>query len=79
MIDKLPRDSTEEYNTQNLRKKLGISQTLYYKYLRLERYGMDKSEKKQSDIDAVRKVFEYKGFKKGSRIIYMMMPDIVAG
>ena len=77
MIDKLPRDSTEEYNTQNLRKKLGISQTLYYKYLRLERYGMEKSEKKQSDIEAVRKVFEYKGFKKGSRIIYMMMPDIV--
>ena len=77
IIDKLPRDSAEEYTTSNIRAKIGISQTLYYKYLRLERFGMEQDKKKLSDIEAVRKVFEYKGFKKGSRQIYMMMPSIV--
>lgn len=77
MIDKLPRDAAGEYKTQTIREKLGISQTAYYKYLRRERYGMVKADKALSDIEAVRKVFEYKGFKKGSRQIYMLMPKIV--
>lgn len=75
MIDKLPRDA--EYTTQAIREKLGISQTSYYKYLRRERYGMQKADKALSDIEAVRKVFDYKGFKKGSRQIYMLMPKVV--
>lgn len=77
MIDKLPRDAAGEYTTQAIREKLGISQTSYYKYLRRERYGMQKSDKALSDIAAVRKVFDYKGFKKGSRQIYMLMPKVV--
>lgn len=77
MIDKLSRDAAGEYTTQAIREKLGISQTSYYKYLRRERYGMQKSDKALSDIEAVRKVFDYKGFKKGSRQIYMLMPKVV--
>jgi transposase InsO family protein len=77
MIDTLPRDAAGEYTTQAIREKLGISQTSYYKYLRRERYGMQKSDKALSDIAAVRKVFDYKGFKKGSRQIDMLMPKVV--
>lgn len=77
MIDKLPRDAAGEYKTQTIREKLGISQNAYYKYLHRERYGMVKADKALSDIEAVRKVFEYKGFKKGSRQIYMLMPKVV--
>lgn len=77
VIDAIPRDNTGEYSNYAIRDKIGISQTLYYKYLRNERYGMRKSEKKLDDVEAVRKVFEYKGFKKGSRQIYMLMPKIV--
>ena len=76
IIDKLPRDTAGEYTTQAIREKIGISQTAYYKYLRRERYGQEKADKAQSDIEAVRKVFEYKGFKKGSRQIYMLMPKV---
>lgn len=75
IIDQLPRDT--EYTNKFIRDRLGISQTAYYKYLRRERYGMEKTEKALSDIEAVRKVYEYKGFKKGSRQIYMLMPKIV--
>ena len=77
VIDELPRDPVGEYSTQALRDKIGISQTLYYKYLRQERYGMKKADKAASDIEAVRQVFDYKGFSKGSRQIYMLMPRIV--
>ena len=76
-IAALPRDNTGEYSNYAIRDMIGISQTLYYKYLRNERYGMKKAEKKLNDVEAVRKVFEYKGFKKGSRQIYMLMPKIV--
>lgn len=77
VIDGLPRDPVGKYSTQALRDKIGISQTLYYKYLRQERYGMKKADKAASDIEAVRQVFDYKGFSKGSRQIYMLMPRIV--
>ena len=77
MIDKLPRDPAGEYSMPAIWEKLGISQTAYYKYLRRERYGMVRADKALSDIEAVRKVFEYKGFKKGSRQIYMLMPKVV--
>ena len=77
MIDKLPRDPAGEYSMPAIWEKIGISQTAYYKYLRRERYGMVKADKALSDIEAVRKVFEYKGFKKGSRQIYMLMPKVV--
>lgn len=77
IIDALPRDAAGVYSTQQIREKIGISQAVYYKYLRNERYGMKKAEKRLNDIEAVRKVFEYKGFRKGSRQIYMLMPKIV--
>ena len=76
-ISEFPRDPDGVYSTQVLREKIGISQTLYYKYLRQERYGMKKADKAASDIEAVRRVFDYKGFNKGSRQIYMLMPKII--
>lgn len=76
-IDQLPRDPVGMYSTQVLREKIGISQTLYYKYLRQERYGMEKTDKAASDVEAVRQVFDYKGFSKGSRQIYMLMPKVI--
>ena len=76
-INTLPRDNTGEYSNYAIRDMIGIAQTQYYKYLRNERYGMKKAEKKLNDVEAVRKVFDYKGFKEGSRQIYMLMPKIV--
>ena len=58
---------------------MGISKSVYYKALNDSRYGLAderRRERDRRDLEKVVRVMEYKGFEKGVRQIYMMMPDL---
>ena len=78
-IQQIPQDPGLKYTTKRMLYLLGISRSAYYAILKDEQYGVAAAEKRKEDaLDAVlvRKVMEYKGFAKGSRQIYMMMPSL---
>ena len=80
-INELPKDPQGFYTTRRVLEKLGISKSVHYELLNNEDYGRSlqkKSAQDEKDIEIVRKVIDYKGFSKGIRQIYMLMP-LVAG
>ena len=67
------------YSRQKILSKTGISKTVYYKALYDEGYGLAEERRREQDrrdLEKVVMVMEYKGFEKGIRQIYMMMPDL---
>lgn len=78
-IQHWPKDPTKQYSLQNVLKLVGMSRTTYYAILRNKQYGKaaaDKAKQDKKDIKVIRKVIDHGGFGKGSRQIYMDMPDI---
>ena len=58
---------------------IGISKSTYYRALYDPGYGKAEERRKEQDHEDLEKVvmvMEYKGFEKGVRQIYMMMPDL---
>lgn len=67
------------YSLREILKKSGVSKTTYYKALNSRGYGMSeeiRKERDERDLAVVMKVAGYKGFEKGIRQIYMMMPEL---
>ena len=67
------------YSIREILAKIGISKSTYYKALNCKGYGMaDELRREQDtrDLALLMEVVDYKGFEKGLRQIYMMMPDI---
>ena len=78
-IHGLPPDPHGFYTTRRVLEKIGMSKSVYYELLNNERYGMSiqrKEARDAEDIGVVRQVIEYKGFAKGIRQIYMLMPHV---
>ncbi len=78
-ICELPPDPWGYYTVKRVLKKLGISKSVYYELLNNESYGMSyrkREERDEEDIRTVRQVLEYKGFSKGIRQVYMLMPHV---
>lgn len=73
-IKELPHDRYD-YSIQSILKKIGLSRSSYYSILSNDNYGM-KDKQDEIDFQYIKKVIDYKGFKKGSRTIYMMLPGI---
>jgi len=73
-IRDLPHDRYD-YSIRSILKRIGISKSSYYSILSNDDYGM-KERQDEIDIQHIRKVMDYKGFRKGTRTIYMMLPDI---
>ena len=73
-IRDLPHDRYD-YSIRSILKRIGISKSSYYSILSNDNYGM-KERKDEIDFQHIRKVMDYKGFRKGTRTIYMMLPDI---
>ena len=73
-IKKLPHDRYD-YSIQSILKKIGLSRSSYYSILSNDNYGM-KDKQDETDFQHIKKVIDYKGFKKGSRTIYMMLPGM---
>lgn len=64
-----------DYSIRSILKRIGISKSSYYSILSNDNYGM-KERQDEIDFEYIRKVMDYKGFRKGTRTIYMMLPDI---
>lgn len=73
-IKELPHDRYD-YSIQSILKKIGFSRSSYYSILSNDNYGT-KDKKDEIDFQYIKKVIDYKGFKKGSRTIYMMLPGM---
>ena len=73
-IKELPHDRYD-YSIQSILKKIGLSRSSYYSILSNDNYGM-KDKQDEIDFQHIKKVIDYKGFKKGSRTIYMMLPGM---
>lgn len=73
-IKELPHDRYD-YSIQAILKKIGLSRSSYYSILSNDNYGM-KDKQDEIDFQYIKKVMDYKGFKKGSRTIYMMLPGM---
>lgn len=71
-IKELPHDRYD-YSVQSILKKIRLSRSSYYSILSNDNYGM-KDKQDEIDFQYIKKVIDYKGFKKGSRTIYMMLP-----
>lgn len=78
-IDSLPRDPWGHYTTRRVLDIIGMPKSTYYELLHNENYGNGaarRAMRDDEDILLVRKVAEYKGYKKGYRQICMMMEDV---
>lgn len=73
-IKELPHDRYD-YSIQSILKKIELSRSSYYSILSNDNYGT-KDKKDEIDFQYIKKVIDYKGFKKGSRTIYMMLPGM---
>lgn len=76
-IQNLPRDPWEFYTQKRILELMEISKSTYYALLNNEHYGNSakrKADQDELDIVAIRKVLDYRGFEKGIRQVYMMMP-----
>ncbi len=78
-IQSFPRDLEGKYTTSWFLDRLSISRSTFYAIMRNETYGdtaLAKEEQDEKDVALIKRVMEYKGFRKGSRQIYMMLPDL---
>ena len=78
-IQGYPIDPMKIVNTSYLLKKIGISRSSYYSILRNNSYGISqkmRDEQDDKDIEIIKRVMDYRGFRKGIRQIYVMMDDV---
>lgn len=78
-IAELPRDTKGYYTTKRILELTGISKSTYYALLNDEKYGTSEKRKQcqdEEDIEFIRQVVAYKGFEKGIRQVYMLLPKV---
>jgi len=78
-VTELPRDPWGFYTQKRILEKIGMSKSTYYEILNNANYGSSpkrKADQDEKDIELIRQVLYYKGFEKGIRQVYMMMPGI---
>lgn len=79
-IDSLPQDPMKFFVKKRILEWIGISKSQYYALLNDENYGssvIKKAGQDEKDIEVIRQVLAYKGFEKGIRQVYMLMPKVV--
>lgn len=78
-VDGLPKDPSGRYTKTHILKSLGITRSVYYLYVGREDFGLGEARRREAegrDAERVRMAFEYKGFRKGSRQVYMLLPRL---
>ena len=76
MLDSFPKDPWNIYTKSLVIKLAGVSRDCFYGYLRNEKRGLGVDERDAIDEKYVRHAFEYKGYKKGVRMVYMLIPTL---
>lgn len=80
-IQGYPADPLNIDSISSLLRKIGISRSSYYSILRNEKYGVKQAMKEkqdEEDAELIRQVMAYRRYRKGSRQIYMIMPEVTA-
>ena len=74
----LPQDPGRKYTVKRTLSLLGIPRASYYAALKVEycKAAMERISQDKQDVALIRQVMDYKGFAKGSRQIYMMLPSL---
>ncbi len=78
-LQNLPRDPLGFYQTKRILSQLEIPRSTYYEILSNDSYGssfVNRARQDDIDIEIIRTVKDYKGFEKGIRQIYMLMPKV---
>lgn len=78
-ISEIPQDPGKQYNRSVIISKIGMSRTLFYMYTGSDDFGMGEVKRQESDdadAELIKKAAYYKGIKKGSRQIYMLLPKL---
>lgn len=78
-VSEIPEDPQGYFTRTRMLRLLGISRNCYYSILKNDDYGTSAASKKEQDrLDAetVKTVLDHKGIRKGSRQVYMQMPDL---
>ncbi len=79
-VEGLPSDPEHVFTRKKILLQIGIQRSVYYRYIGDPGFGMGELRKKEQDeADArlVKMVIEYKGFRKGSRQVYMLLPRLM--
>lgn len=79
MLQNLPRDPWGFYTSKRILSQMGIPRSTYYEILSNEFYGVsliNKLKQDEDDIEIIRRVLGYKGFEKGIRQVYMLLPRL---
>ena len=67
------------YTREYIISQCGFSKSQFYKILRDETYGLHEElqeEQDEKDVELIRKVIAYRGFRKGVRQVYMQLPRV---
>lgn len=72
-LSRLPEYPGRSYNTRDLLAMCGISKSIYYRYVNDRKYGMRIVDRQAADIRIIRAAFDYKGYGKGARQVYMLI------
>ena len=78
-IQGIPSDPGNVFTRKAVLQEIGITRSIYYLYIGDPDFGMGEIRKKEQDeADArlVKMAIDYKGFRKGSRQIYMLIPRL---
>lgn len=78
-IDAFDEDPGRKYTKRHILSLIGISKSSFYACLKNASYGMHDEAKNlqdEEDIKVIQEVIDYKGYPKGTRMIYMMMKKI---
>ena len=77
LINEFPPDPRHEYTRKVILLKIGIVSSVYYKYVNDPDFGLGGAKKRKLDDhyrEIVKEAFYYKGFKKGARLVCMLIP-----
>ena len=75
----LPADPTGRVTRGAVRERLGISRTSYYRYVGDASWGtseLERADRAERDARAVEEAFRHRGFRKGARQVYMLIPRL---
>ena len=78
-IESLPKDPSHIFTKHDIMRRIGIPRSIYYRYVNDKDFGtgeIKRMNKDKDDAELIRYVFEYKGFKKGYRQVYMLLPRL---
>ena len=79
IMDPIIQDPGKKYTKRYILSCIGISKSVYYSCLKNSEYGVREEIKDlqdEEDIKIIQEVIDYKGYPKGTRMIYMMMKEI---